>query len=131
VPGRWEADGFADLRRMSGDGPVYMVPIPEPPHPITPEKETHVSQALRNKIYGVASALIPVAVILGFVTADQADQALNFTDTGLTLAIAVFTWASNVLAFVKSLPSKVTTIPVPAAQVASVNTVDGGTVTVR
>lgn len=80
-----------------------------------------MSQSIRNKIYGVVSALIPALVILGLVTADQADQALSLTDNGLALATAVIAWGTNVMAFVKSLPSKVAVVPVPVAEVETVN----------
>lgn len=86
----------------------YTHVIPDP----SPLKEIPVSlsQKTRNKIYGVVASLVPVAVILGFATSDQADQALSLTDNGLALAAAVLTWGTTVLAFVKSLPSKVRTV---------------------
>jgi hypothetical protein len=90
-----------------------------------------VSQSLRNKIYATAAALIGVAVTLGFFAPEDADTALGLLSQVLDVAATVLALGTAVLAFVKSLPSKVTTIPVPAAEVDSVTKTDGTTVLVK
>lgn len=87
-----------------------------------------MSQNLRNKLYGLAVTLLPAAVILGWISGDQSDQALVLVDNGLGIAAAAIAWVTNVIAFAKSLPSRVTTINVPQDDVAQVVTRSGGTV---
>lgn len=87
-----------------------------------------MSQETRNKIYALGAALAGVLVIAGVVDQASSDVALGLFDNGLEVATSVAFLATNVLAFVKSLRSKVTVIDVPKADVLSVNTL-GGTLT--
>lgn len=69
-----------------------------------------MNQVLRNKIYGVASAVFLVLVVLGVVDQAQADQATTLLNALLDQADALVGLGVSILAFLKSLPSKVTTI---------------------
>lgn len=79
-----------------------------------------MSQELRNKIYGVVTGVFGVLVTLGVVDQVTSDQATTITTAGLDLAPEVIGFLSTLLAFVKSLPSRVTTLETPKAAVAEV-----------
>lgn len=87
-----------------------------------------MSQETRNKIYAVAGSIGAIAVALGLIGQSDADTALGLVDQGLTIAGSVLTLASTVIAFVKSLPSRVTTIDLPRHKVEAVLTTDSTTV---
>jgi hypothetical protein len=86
-----------------------------------------VSQELRNKIYAVATALFGILLVLGIWDQASADEATRLLDAVLAIvpeAVGLFT---SIVAFVKSLPSRVATVNVPKAEVEGV-VVPGGVV---
>jgi hypothetical protein len=84
-----------------------------------------MTQSVRNKIYGVAVAVFGVLALLGFIDEAQRDEAESLLNAILEQADALIGLGVSVLAFVKSLTSKVTTIEAPNAEVAVVKTNDG------
>lgn len=84
-----------------------------------------MSQATRNVIYGAVTGIFGVLVILGVVDKATQDQAINILNAGLDLVPQVIGFATALLAFIKSLPSKVTTINVPRSIVDKVVTTSG------
>jgi hypothetical protein len=84
-----------------------------------------MTQELRNKVYAVASLVLALLITLGVVDQAHADEALTLTNGILDLVGQGFALAGLIVAFVKSLPSKTTTIDLPKAVVDSVNTTEG------
>jgi hypothetical protein len=79
-----------------------------------------MSQELRNKIYGTVTGVFGLLVTLGVVDQATSDQATTITTAGLDLAPEVIGFLSSLLAFVKSMPSRVTTLETPKHHVAEV-----------
>lgn len=86
-----------------------------------------MSQEARNKIYALGVAAFGLAVILGVVDQTNADVALGLFNSTLDVIVIVIGLVTNIIAFVKSLTSKVTTVEVPKANVESVNLISGRT----
>lgn len=82
------------------------------------------SQELRNKLYAVLGSIIAILVVLGVVNQATADEALNLATLVLDNVEGILALVGLIVAFVKSLPSKVTTIDVPRADVELVVTTD-------
>lgn len=89
-----------------------------------------MTQELRNKIYGVVSGIVTIAVVVGVINQGTSDEALSLSNSILDLGAQVLALAGLVTAFVKSLPSRTTTIDLPKAEVDSVNTSSGAVVAV-
>lgn len=89
-----------------------------------------MKQELRNKIYAVIGAVAVILSTIGYITAADAEQALAFADRGLELASQVILLGATIMAYIKSRPSKVTTIELPVADVRTVKTVEGNILTV-
>ena len=89
-----------------------------------------MKQELRNKIYGVAAAVGTILATIGYLSVAESEQALSFVDRGLDIVSLAILLGGNVLAFIKSRPSKVTTIELPVADVRTVKTVEGEILTV-
>lgn len=82
-------------------------------------------QEIRNKIYGVAAPLGTILVTLGATDAGTVEEGTQLLDQALTLGGAGILLFGTILAFVKSLPSRVTTINVPANKVVEVLKTNG------
>jgi len=78
-----------------------------------------VSQSLRNKIYGVVAGVFGLLVVLGAVDQATSDEATSLATAALDLAEPVIGLVTALLAFVKSLPSRVTVIDKPKHAVES------------
>ena len=84
-----------------------------------------MTQEVRNKVYALAGTVVAILTIVGVVDKVQGDEALTLTNGILDLigqALALF---GLIVAFVKSLTSRTTTIDIPKAEVAEVITPDG------
>ena len=85
-----------------------------------------MSQELRNKIYGVIGALGTIALAFGLATAEDIDTITDLLSKLLDSGVEIATTGAALLAFFKSLPSKVTVIEAPRAEVAQAIGLDGG-----
>lgn len=69
-----------------------------------------MSQSVRNKIYGVVAAGLSIAVVLGVVDQVTADEATTIVNALLDQAEVIAGLVTTVIAFAKSLPSRVTVV---------------------
>lgn len=69
-----------------------------------------MSQSVRNKIYGVVAAGLSIAVVLGVVDQATSDEATTIVTAILDQAEVIAGLVTTVIAFVKSLPSRVTVV---------------------
>ena len=69
-----------------------------------------MTQATRNKIYGVVAAVLTVLVTLGVVDQATSDEATTLANAVLDQAEGVLGLVAAITAFVKSLPSRVSTV---------------------
>lgn len=79
-----------------------------------------MTQELRNKIYGVVASVGIIAVLLGLVTQTNSDTAQSLLTQAVDLVAQVSALVAVIIAFIKSMPSKVTVIDVPKAAVAEI-----------
>lgn len=79
-----------------------------------------MTQELRNKIYGIVGSIGVIAVLLGLVTQTDADTAQGLLDQVITMIGQILTLVGVIIAFIKSMPSKVTVIEVPKVAVAEI-----------
>lgn len=71
-------------------------------------------QKTRNVIYGVVSSLLTILVLFNIITEADQGTLLEFTEQSVDLIGQLIALATSILAFVKSLTSKVTTVEIPA-----------------
>jgi hypothetical protein len=69
-----------------------------------------MSQAVRNKVYGVIAAGLSIAVVLGFVDEATSNEATSLVNAVLDQVEVIAGLVASILAFVKSLPSRVTVV---------------------
>lgn len=67
-----------------------------------------MSQAVRNKVYGVIAAGLSIAVVLGFIDEATSNEATSLVNAVLDQVEVIAGLVASILAFVKSLPSRVT-----------------------
>jgi len=84
-----------------------------------------MSQEVRNKVYAIAAALVLILGTLGVVDKATGDEALTLTNGALDVLSEVLALVGLITAFIKSLPSRTTTIDQPKAQVTEVALTDG------
>lgn len=82
-------------------------------------------QEIRNKIYGVAAPLGTILVTLGATDAGTVEEGTQILDQVLTLGGSGVLLFGVIMAFVKSLPSRTTTLDIPSAKVAEVLKTNG------
>lgn len=82
-------------------------------------------QEIRNKIYAVAGVIALLLMTLGIIDEAQSDEAVNIVNLILQLVGEGITLYGLVLAWWKSLSSKVTTIEIPSKNVSEVILTDG------
>jgi|GEM_PF-4700664 len=69
-----------------------------------------MSQGTRNKVYGVVAAGLTIAVVLGVIDETTSNEATTLVNALLDQYEAIAGLVATVLAFVKSLPSRVKTV---------------------
>lgn len=69
-----------------------------------------MTQATRNKLYGVIAGVLSILVVVGVVDQATSDEALSLTTLVLDQAEAIIGLVAAVTAFVKSLPSRVNVV---------------------
>jgi len=69
-----------------------------------------VSQATRNKVYGVIAGVLSILVVVGVIDEATSAEATNLANAILDQAEAILGLVAAVTAFVKSLPSRVKTV---------------------
>lgn len=69
-----------------------------------------MSQATRNKVYGAVAGVLSILVVLGVVDQATSDEATTLVNAVLDQAEGILGLIAAVTAFVKSLPSRVTTV---------------------
>lgn len=90
-----------------------------------------MTQETRNKIYGTITGLVGILFLLGVVDKTTSDETEALTTATLDLLPQVLGLGASILAFVKSLPSRVTTVEIPKAEVEAVATTNGTLKTVQ
>lgn len=81
-----------------------------------------MSQSLRNKIYGAITGVLSVLVVLGVVDQVTSEQAVTLAAALLDQVEAILGLVASITAFVKSLPSRTTTLDIPRNDVEAVYT---------
>ncbi len=84
-----------------------------------------MNQGLRNKIYGVAAGAFTILVVLGVVDQAQSNEGTTLVQAVLDQVDAVIGLGVSILAFVKSLRSRTTTLDLPATRVKEVVSTTG------
>jgi hypothetical protein len=69
-----------------------------------------MSQAVRNKVYGVVAAGLSIAVVLGVIDETTSNEATTLVNAVLDQAEVIAGLVTTIIAFVKSLPSRVKTV---------------------
>ena len=69
-----------------------------------------MTQATRNKIYGAVAGVLSILVVLGVVDQATSDEATTLVNAVLDQAEGILGLVAAITAFVKSLPSRVTTV---------------------
>lgn len=69
-----------------------------------------MTQSTRNKIYGAVAGVLSILVVLGVVDQATSDEATTLMNAVLDQAEGILGLVAALTAFIKSLPSRVTTV---------------------
>lgn len=84
-----------------------------------------MNQGLRNKIYAVATGIFGILVILGIIDEATSAEAGTLLESAMGVLDQALAMGVSLIAFIKSLPSRTTTLDIPRDDVVSVG-VRGG-----
>lgn len=88
---------------------------------VNPKTDTG-KQGLRNVAYGVVSAALAILVLTNVITEIEQGVFLQYVDGIFDLIGQCVVLATSIMAYLKSRPSRVTTVEVPAKDIVDVIT---------
>lgn len=80
-----------------------------------------MNQGLRNKIYAAATGIFGILVILGIIDEATSAEAGTLLESAMSVLDQALAMGISLIAFIKSLPSRTTTLDIPRDNVESVN----------